>query len=218
MIGVLIASKAEWKVLLEIYNITDEYLEKYPYGEYYRTKFNNKDIVFFRSGVRKINASAALQYIIDRFEIEKLINIGVCTGANEELNYGDVLVPEGIIDYDFIVRDLDDEIDEKYIMDNDIPEISLKYKTGLLGTSDKSLITWKDFIYLSSNGISASDMEASAILKICKINGIECIIMKGISDKTIKGEHGYNEQLDVYKYNLPIVMKKLIEDYLTEVI
>lgn len=218
MIGVLIASKAEWKVLLEIYNITDEYLEKYPYGEYYRTKFNNKDIVFFRSGVRKINASAALQYIIDRFEIEKLINIGVCTGANEELNYGDVLVPEGIIDYDFIVRDLDDEIDEKYIMDNDIPEISLKYKTGLLGTSDKSLITWKDFIYLSSNGISASDMEASAILKICKINGIECIIMKGISDKPIKGESGYNEQLDVYEYNLPIVMKKLIEDYLTEVI
>lgn len=218
MIGVLIASKAEWKVLLEIYNITDEYLEKYPYGEYYRTKFNNKDIVFFRSGVRKINASASLQYVIDKFQIEKLINIGVCTGANEELNYGDILVPEGIIDYDFIVRDLDDEINEKYIMNNDIPKISLEYKTGLLGTSDKSLITWEDLIYLSSNGISASDMEASAISKICKINGIECIIIKGISDKPIKGESGYDEQLDVYEYNLPIVMKKLIEDYLTEVI
>lgn len=218
MIGVLIASKAEWKVLLEIYNITDEYLEKYPYGEYYRTKFNNKDIIFFRSGVRKINASASLQYIIDKFEIEKLINIGVCTGASEELNYGDVLLPEGIIDYDFILRDLDDEINEKYIMENHIPEISLKYNTGILGTSDKSLITWRDFTYLSSNGISASDKEASAILKICKINGIECIIMKGISDKPIKGENGYDEQLDVYKYNLPIVMKKLIEDYLTEVI
>lgn len=218
MIGVLIASKAEWKVLLEIYNITDEYLEKYPYGEYYRTKFNNKDIIFFRSGVRKINASAALQYIIDKFEIEKIINIGVCTGVAEELNYGDVLVPEGIIDYDFIVKDLDNEINEKYIMDSDIPEISLEYTTGILGTSDKSLITWKDFIYLSSNAISASDMEASAIFKICKVNGIKCIIMKCISDKPIKGENGYNEQLDVYEYNLPIVMKKLIEDYLTEVI
>lgn len=218
MIGVLIASKAEWKVLLEIYNIADEYLEKYPYGEYYRTKFNNKDIVFFRSGVRKINVGASLQYMIDKFEIEKLINIGVCTGASEELNYGDVLVPDGIIDYDFIVRDLDNEIKEEYIIENDIPKISLEYKTGLLGTSDKSLITWRDFTYLSSNGILASDKEASAILKICKINGIKCIIMKGISDKPIKGENGYDEQLEVYEYNLPIVMKKLIEDYLTEVI
>lgn len=218
MIGVLIASKAEWKVLLKIYNITDEYLEKYSYGEYYRTKFNNKDIVFFRSGVRKINVGASLQYMIDKFEIEKLINIGVCTGASEELNYGDVLLPEGIIDYDFIVRDLDDEIKEKYIIENDVPEISLEYKIGLLGTSDKSLITWRDFTYLSSNGILASDKEASAILKICKINGIECIIMKGVSDKPIKGENGYDEQLEVYEYNLPIVMKKLVENYLPEVI
>lgn len=218
MIGVLIASRAEWKVLLEIYNITDEYLEKYPYGEYYRTTFNNKDIVFFRSGVRKINASAALQYMIDKFHFEKVINIGVAGASCEELNYGDILFPEGIIDYDFIVRDVNPEIKEEYIMQLEVPKISLEHTVGILGTSDKTLMSWKDFTYLGSNGILASDMEASAVLKICKVNGIECIIIKGISDKPIKGENGYDEQLDVYEYNLPIVMKNIIEDYLTEVI
>ena len=29
---------------------------------------------------------------------------------------------------------------------------------------------------------------------------------------------GYNEQLDVYEENLPIVMKKIIEEYFIEVI
>lgn len=218
MIGVLIASRAEWKVLLEIYNITEEYLEKYPYGEYYRTTFNNKDIVFFRSGVRKINASASLQYMIDKFDFEKVINIGVAGASCEELNYGDILIPDGIIDYDFIVRDVNPEIKEEHIMQIDVPEISLEHNVGILGTSDKTLMSWKDFTYLGSNGILASDMEASAVLKICKVNGIKCIIIKGISDKPIKGENGYDEQLDVYEYNLPIVMKKIIEDYLTEVI
>lgn len=218
MIGVLIASRAEWKVLLEIYNITDEYLEKYPYGEYYRTTYNNKDIVFFRSGVRKINASAALQYMIDKFDFETVINIGVVGASCEELDYGDILIPEGIIDYDFIVRDVNPEIKEEYIMQLELPKISLEHNVGILGTSDKALMSWKDFTYLGSNGILASDMEAAAILKVCNANGIKCIIIKGVSDKPIKGENGYDEQLDVYEYNLPIVMKKIIEDYLTEVI
>ena len=149
MIGVLIASKAEWKVLLEIYNINEEYLEKYPYGEYYRTKFNNKDIVYFRSGVRKVNASAALQYMIDKFDLEKVINIGVATASTEELNYGDVLIPEGIVDYDFISKE-SDEIKEEYIMEIDLPKISIEHTIGILGTSEKSLVSWKDLTYLSS--------------------------------------------------------------------
>lgn len=217
MIGVLIASKKEWKVLLEIYNLSNEHLEHYPYGEYYRTVFQNKDIVFFRSGVRKINSAAALQYMIDKFDIKKIINIGTCSGSTEEISYGDVLIPDGIIDYDGIIRDLED-IKEENIIPLDIPNISNEHVTGILGTSDKSLITWEDFKFLSSFDIKASDMEASSIVKVSRINNIECIIIKGITDKPIRSENGFDEQLEVYEYNLPIVMKKLIEDYLTEVI
>lgn len=218
MIGVLIASKAEWKVLLDIYNVGEEHLEKYPYGEYYKTKFNNKDIVFFRSGVRKVNAASALQYMIDMFKLEKVINIGSAASSSDGLDYLDVLIPTGIVDYDFILRDIDGDIKDEYILECDSVNVSLEYFDGILGTSDKALITWNDFTYLRSNGILASDMEASAILKVCKRNSIKCVIIKGISDKPIKGNDGYDEQLDVYEYNLPIIMKKLIEDYLPEVI
>ncbi len=218
MIGVLIASKSEWKILLDIYNITEEYLENYLYGEYYRTKFNNKDIVFFRTGVRKINASAALQYMIDKFDIKKVINIGTAVASSEELNYGDILIPDSIIDYDFIERDSNNMINEDYIVNINVPKISMEYTTGLLGTSDKSLVNWSDYVYLSSNGVLASDMESYAVYKICRTNNIECVIIKGITDKPIKGESGSIEQCEVYEYNLPIVMKNLIENYMTEVL
>ena len=218
MIGVLISSKLEWKTLLEIYNIDDSHLEKYPYGEFYRTIFINKDIVFFRSGARKVNASAATQYMIDRFSLSKIVVVGTCAAVNDSYDYLDVIIPEKIIDYDYIIRDLTDEISEESFIE--MPEINLKldYTRGILGTSDKALVSWKDLTYLASNGIDASDMESYAVCKVALANNIDYIVLKGISDRPIKDSDGFDEQEEVYEENTPLVMKKLIEDYLMELV
>lgn len=218
LIGVLISSKKEFNELLKIYNIGEDYLEKYPFGEYYRTEFRGKDIVFFRSGIRKINASAAAQYMIDKFNLEKLIVIGTCTSSNEELNYGDIIIPSKVIDYDYIIRELEEEIDEELYLVPDQVSMPNEYYDGVLGTSDKALVLWSDYTFLASNSIDASDLESYAVLKICKTNNVKCIIIKGVTDKPMRSMDGYNEQLDVYEENLPIVMKKIIEEYFIEVI
>ena len=218
LIGVLISSKKEFNELLKIYNIGENYLEKYPFGEYYRTEFRGKDIVFFRSGIRKINASAAAQYMIDKFNLEKLIVIGTCTSSNEGLNYGDIIIPSKVIDYDYIIRELEEEIDEELYLVPDQVSMPNEYYDGVLGTSDKALVLWSDYTFLASNSIDVSDLESYAVLKICKINNVKCIIIKGVTDKPMRSMDGYNEQLDVYEENLPIVMKKIIEEYFIEVI
>lgn len=218
LIGVLISSKKEFNELLEIYNIGEDYLEKYPFGEYYRTEFRGKDIVFFRSGIRKINASATAQYMIDKFNLEKLIVIGTCTSSNEGLNYGDIIIPSKVIDYDYIIRELEEEIDEELYLVPDQVSMPNEYYDGVLGTSDKALVLWSDYTFLASNSIDASDLESYAVLKICKTNNVKCIIIKGVTDKPMRSMDGYNEQLDVYEENLPIVMKKIIEEYFIEVI
>ena len=218
LIGVLISSKKEFNELLKIYNIGEDYLEKYPFGEYYRTEFRVKDIVFFRSGIRKINSSAATQYMIDKFNLEKLIVIGTCTSSNEGLNYGDIIIPSKVIDYDYIIRELEEEIDEELYLVPDQVSMPNEYYDGVLGTSDKALVLWSDYTFLASNSIDASDLESYAVLKICKTNNVKCIIIKGVTDKPMRSMDGYNEQLDVYEENLPIVMKKIIEEYFIEVI
>ncbi len=218
LIGVLISSKKEFNELLKIYNIGEDYLEKYPFGEYYRTEFRGKDIVFFRSGIRKINASAAAQYMINKFNLEKLIVIGTCTSSNEGLNYGDIIIPSKVIDYDYIIRELEEEIDEELYLVPDQVSMPNEYYDGVLGTSDKALVLWSDYTFLASNSIDASDLESYAVLKICKTNNVKCIIIKGVTDKPMRSMDGYNEQLDVYEENLPTVMKKIIEEYFIEVI
>jgi len=218
MIGVVVASKLEWKTLLEIYNIDDSNLEKYPYGEFYRTIFRNKDIVFFRSGVRKVNSSAAVQYMIDRFSLKKIIVIGTCVAVNDSYNYLDIIIPERLIDYDFIIRDLTSEIPEEAYIDNPKVNIDLDYYEGILGTSDKSLVSWKDLTFLASNGIDASDKESYAICKVAITNNIDYLVIRGISDRPMKNNDGLDEQVEVYEENTPIVMKKIIEDYLSEVL
>ncbi len=218
LIGVLISSKKEFNELLKIYNIGEDYLEKYPFGEYYRTEFRGKDIVFFRSGIRKINASAATQYMIDKFNLEKIIVIGTCTSSNEGLNYGDIIIPSKVIDYDYIIRELEEEIDEELYLVPDQVSMPNEYYDGVLGTSDKALVLWSDYTFLASNSIDVSDLESYAVLKICKTNNVKCIIIKGVTDKPMRSMDGYNEQLDVYEENLPIVMKKIIEEYFIEVI
>lgn len=216
MIGVLISSKAEFNELLKVYNIEDNHLEKYPYGEYYKTEFRGNELVFFRSGIRKVNASSALQYMIDKFNFKKVIVIGTCTSSLDELNYGDIIIPSKVIDYDFIIRENYDEIKEEFYLKPKEVSLDLDYYDGVLGTSDKALVMWSDYTFLASNNIDASDMESYAVLKVCNINNVECIIIKGITDKPMKD--GYDEQLEVYEENLPIVMKKIIEEYFIEVI
>lgn len=218
MIGVVVASKLEWKTLLEIYNIDDSNLEKYPYGEFYRTIFQNKDIVYFRCGIRKINAAAAVQYMIDKFSLEKIVVAGTCAAVNDSFDYLDVLIPERVIDYDGIIRELEEDLPEEVFIDIEKVNISLDYVEGTLGTSDKALVLWKDLTYLASNQIDASDMETYAICKIAKKNNIKFVVLKGISDRPMKNNDGYDEQVDVYEENTPIVMKKIIEDYLPEVL
>ena len=89
---------------------------------------------------------------------------------------------------------------------------------GILGTSDKALVSWKDLTFLASNAIDASDKESYAICKVAITNNIDFTVIRGVSDRPMKNSDGFDEQLEVYEENTPLVMKKIIEDYLSEII
>ena len=76
----------------------------------------------------------------------------------------------------------------------------MKYFEGLLGTSDKSLVTNKDYLMVRETDMVASDTEGYAIAKVCKMNNVKITIIKGISDRPIS-DNDYQEQTDVYEEN-----------------
>ena len=76
---------------------------------------------------------------------------------------------------------------------------------------------------MKENEVTIADTEAGAIAYICKKNGVECIIIKGISDfPTIESNSDQfksnDEQINVYIENTPKVMNKIFDEYLARFI
>ena len=130
--------------------------------------------------------------MIDKFELEKLIFIGTCVMV-DDLDYGDIIIPDEVVEYDLTIREIQPLISENMIIKLSPVNIDEDYVIGMIGTSDKALVLWKDYLKLKEEtNICASDLESAAVAKICKINNVKCVIIKGVTDKPIKGEDGHD--------------------------
>lgn len=217
MVGIVVTTKVDWDVLLKVYGIDSEYTEKYPFGEYYRTTIYNNEVILYRCPGRKVLSAAATQYMIDKFNFKKIVYLGSATAVCDYVDYKDVFIPNMCAEYDITIRELEPLIKENGIIKLDKVNTTLKYFDGLLGTSDKSLVTNKDYLMARETDMVASDTEGYSIAKVCMMNNVKITILKGISDRPIQNS-GYEEQFEVYEENAPEIIKILAENYLTEVI
>ncbi len=92
-----------------------------------------------------------------------------------------------------------------------------------MGTSDKPLVMWDDYLIVKDNNITIVDTESAGIGYICKINNVSVIIIKGISDFPINEKESdkmtsYKEQYNIFIRNIPIIMDKIFNEYLYKVI
>ena len=215
--GVVITSRNEWEELLKIYNIVDSKVQKFPLGEYFVINIYDKEVLFFRCAGRKVLSAASVQHMIDKFSLKKVIHIGTATAVVDYVDYGDIFIPTMVAEYDITIKEIEPLIKENSIIELSENKFSMDYIDGLLGTSDKSLVTKKDYLMLKETKLVASDTEAAAIAKVCVMNKVDIIIIKGISDRPSIDEN-YEEQYEVYAENAPIIIKNIVENYLLEVI
>ena len=107
-------------------------------------------------------------------------------------------------------------IKDAFTVNFDLDSLDIDVLTGTIGTADKAVVMWKDYLELKKNGITIADTESAAIAYICKANNVECIIIKGISDfPTNKQETLNGEQLNSFLTNVPIIMNKIMDEYLS---
>lgn len=219
MIGISIATKWEWDATLEYYEKNSEDCETYPYGEFFVSSIKDKKVIFYSTGVRKVNGIGANQYMISKHDLEKVIVVGTCAGIDDKYQNLDIFVPNRAVQYDCTVKEIEPLIKSSFIVDIDLSKYEGNYNTGTIGTSDKAVVMWKDYLELKENAITITDTEAGAIAYICKKNKVECIIIKGISDfptdeKFSTKEQSNEEQINVYLENTPKVMNQIFENYL----
>lgn len=223
MIGLSIAEENEWEVTLNFFNIKHEECMNSPFGEYFETKYNNKKIVVYRSMIRKVASAACTQYMIDKFNLDKIIVIGTCGGVDRKYKKYDIIIPNKVVQYDCTVKETEPLIKEKFNVSIDLSLLDFKYNTGVLGTADKPLVIWSDYLLLKENNITVVDTEAAGIAYVCKMNKKDILIVKGISDFPINEENIsveilHREQYEMFIKNIPIIMNKILNDYLPKII
>jgi len=219
MIGISLATKWEYEASLEYFGIKDNERFGYPYGEYFMRTINGTELVFYSTGVRKVNGVGGNQYMIAKFKLTKVLVAGTCAGIDDTFSNLDIFVPDKAGQYDCTVKEIEPFVKPSFIVDIDLSKYGNDFYTGTIGTADKAVVMWKDYLELKENEITIADTEAGAIAYICKKNDVECIIIKGISDfptdeRNSEPFESNMEQITVYLENTPKVMHKIFGEYL----
>ncbi len=180
---------------------------------------NNKEVALVMCGVGKVNAARTTQILIDNYDIEYVINVGTAGSLNDNIEIGDLIIAEKLVQYDFditafghekgYITDIGKEIysDKNLIKKcTDIIEksdLDYKVKIGTIASGDtfcKNVNMKNDIKNIF--GADGVEMEGAAIAQVCFLDNIPFIIIRAISDKP----NGNNE-IDFEKY-INIVAKR----------
>lgn len=139
-------------------------------------KFDNYNTVF--TGVGKINASYKLLKGIHQFKPDIVINLGTAGGFG--LKRGEVVVCNEFVQRDMDVTPLGFP---KYVTPFELSNDVLRYGILLDGFKKATCGTGDCFeINHNTTAYNVVDMEAYALAKICKAEGIPFLCFKYISD------------------------------------
>ncbi len=88
----------------------------------------------------------------------------------------------------------------------DLTRVSRRICIGTLAIADQDM-DYKQRMELQGKKVIAADWESASIAKVCELNRMKCLILRGVTD--IPKRRGTLKQEDDYKKNTPIIMKDL---------
>ena len=183
-------------------------------------KIQDIDCILTISGAGKVNAARTTQILIDKFEIDYIINIGVAGAIGYNIKIGDVIIGKKIVQHDFDITAFghskgyvpgvgneirsDRELVEKFESAiDDLENRTYNIITGIIATGDIFVteIAMKNKI-ASKFRADCVEMEGAAIAQICKLSNVPFIVIRSISD----APNGENEK--DYNNNIKLASKR----------
>lgn len=175
----------------------------------FKGEINNRRYIVVRSGVGKVNAARTTQILIDKFNIEYIVNLGSAGAINDELNIGDIIIGEKLVQHDFDVTAFGS--DKGYIPDTgkffkaedsliqkckNIKIQNINTITGTVASGDVfcNEIDMKCKIRKEFDA-DCVEMEGAAVAQVCHLNKIPFVVIRSISDIP-----NGNNQIDFDKY------------------
>lgn len=174
--------------------ITPEKKEKWNGFHLYFGTLQGRKVVVCKSGIGKVFSSIITQHILDRYSITYVLFTGVAGAVASDLEPGDIVLGERLIQHDFDVRALGFPLgripftDYQYFKgDSTLLKKAqsarlhnTRVRTGVIGTGDQFIT---DKTGLKELELDCVDMEGCAVAQVCEINNVPSLIIRIISDK-----------------------------------
>ncbi|HIQ58557.1 MAG TPA: 5'-methylthioadenosine/adenosylhomocysteine nucleosidase [Candidatus Merdivicinus intestinavium] len=160
---------------------------------FYEGKLNGTDVVVVCAGIGKVNAAITTQLLIDRFDVESVINTGIAGGAHPGIKVRDVVISDVVVYHDMDPRILaisyphlseftaDPALIERAERACDARKV--RWMTGKVATGDQ---------FISDSAVKADivartapccvEMEGGAIAHTAAANGVPFVVIRCISD------------------------------------
>ena len=204
-IGMLVA--VEMDAVLRRYG-TAERTEKRHGFEVHVYDMGAYELYVMRSGAGEIAAAAATQMLIDRFEVELVVNFGVVGGLTEEMAQTKTCVVERVVHYDFDTSAYDNTLPGQYF---EYPDVYLRPSHALIERAVAVCPELKRVTCASADkfvdgreaksalheawGADICEMEAAAVVLTCDRSGVPCLLIKTVSDGLTQGGEDFGTAL-----------------------
>lgn len=208
---VIISAIAEWRGVKPLF--PESKIEAFPYGECFPANIAGREIQFFHSGWGKIASAATMQYLVDHYQPDLVVNLGTCGGFEGVVNRGDVILVEQTIVYDIVELMGDLDIATYYASSLDLgwladPQPHLA-RRALIASADSDLPPGK-IPLLKSKGAVAADWESAALAWVARKNNARLLILRAVSDIVNEKEGEAYDNIEVFNERAKEIMKTLI--------
>ena len=185
----------------------------------FKGKIYGNTVIIVKSGVGKVCGAVCTQLLIDKFNPDYIINIGIAGGLGSNMEVEDIVIAEKLVQHDFDATAIgyakgyicdntnsqeptyfyaDKNLVEKItkVIDEKMP--SVKYHKGIVASGDMFIgASEKKKEIIEMFGAIAVEMEGAAIAHAATLNKVPFIIIRSLSDladeKAGKG-HIFNEE------------------------
>ena len=228
-IGIIAAMDEEMR---EIEKIMQDKKEEMCWNlTFFLGKIGEKSCVLVKCGVGKVNAARTTQILIDNYHVTTVINVGSAGALKKEINYGDIVIGEKLVQYDFDITAFGHPkgyisstgrffksdlllVKKSNKMIEKIGENSYHAKIGVIATGD-TFFTNKNPNQKIVKEFNADcvEMEGAAIAQVCYLDNIPFLIIRSISDvPNGRNEIDFYEYLEMASRRCAIFIQALLEE------
>lgn len=208
----LISAIAEWNAVKPLF--PDAKIRRFPFGECFDILLQDEHISFFHSGWGKIASSGSMQYVIDKYSPDLIVNLGTCGGFEGDVEQGEIILVDRTYVYDIVELMGDLDIVSYYGSSLDLSWLAEPYpypvRRGMIASADSDLPPAK-IPFLKEQGAIAADWESAALAWVAQQNNARLLILRGVSDLVSEEGGEAYDNIEIFNERARGIMQQLVE-------